>query len=179
VDLQTLTDYWLGELDADQQSRIELHLMSCESCSDRMEKVAELGMALREFARSGGVRTFVSSDYLDTLRAEGLRIREYHQVPGGSVECTVTSADDLLVAHLGADLAEVSRLDAQMVFPEGSLRFSDIPFPPGGSEVVLSEMIPFVRTLPSHTMRLKLISVEASAERVLAEYTFHHTAYGG
>ena len=36
LDLAVLMDYWLGDLDADQEARVEEHILDCPACSERM-----------------------------------------------------------------------------------------------------------------------------------------------
>ena len=59
------------------------------------------------------------------------------------------------------------------------LRLEDVPFHAQRGEIILSECVPHVRTLPSHMMMMKLMCVDDRGERPLAEYTFHHKASSG
>ena len=53
----------------------------------------------------------VSDAFLKRAAEEGLRVREYAPPPGGSVQCTVTAEDDILVGRLAANLSAAKRVD--------------------------------------------------------------------
>jgi len=173
-----LGDYWIAALPETEQNGLEEHLLSCDDCCARLESIAGLAEGIRKLARQGGLIIVISPEFLERLRQENLRVREYRQTPGGSVACTVTSQDDLLIARLAADLRGATRIDLVQSDASGSEldRLTDVPFNPTLGEVILSENVGWVRTLPSHVMKLQMISVEQQGPRVLAEYTFNHTA---
>jgi hypothetical protein len=173
-----LADYWTAALPESEQNTAEEHLLSCDGCTARLESIAGLADGIRKLARQGALSVIISREFLDRRCQENLRVREYNQTPGGSVACTVTAQDDLLIAHLAADLRGATRIDLVQSDSSGREldRLTDIPFNPALGEVILSENVGWVRTLPSQVMKLQMISVEARSQRVLAEYTFNHTA---
>ena len=175
-----LVDYWLAELTPAEEERIEEHLLGCTTCSERLRDLIGLAGGIQTLARSGTVRTIVTSAFLERLALEGLRVREYRVAPGGSVECTVTADDDLVVARLVAELHGVSRVDLAKCDAAGKEkeRLHDIPVSPSAEEVVLLERIDKLRALPAGVDRLKLVAVEEHGERLLGEYTFIHTPSG-
>jgi len=174
----TLADYWSAFLPADEEMGIEEHLLGCSGCSAELEWIVSLAACIRELARMGAMQLVVSAEFLDRLRLEGLRVRQYSLAPEGHVNCTVTAEDDLLVARLSADLAGAKRIDLVQYDASGREmnRLEDVPFNEGRGEIILSERVGYVRTLPSHVMKMKMIAVEDGAERLLANYTFNHTA---
>jgi hypothetical protein len=179
VDAAVLSDYWLAALPPEEEERVEEHLLACDSCARELERIAALSEAIRTVVRQGRVRLVISREFLERLAAEGLRIRAYSPPAGGGVQCTVTAGDDLLVARLSAELAGAPRVDILQCDASGVelRRLTDVPFDARSGEIILSEPIGWVRTLPSHRMRLRLVAVEPGRpERLLAEYTFDHTA---
>ena len=104
LDFSVLIDHWLGDLAPAEEERVEEHLLGCPACSQRLGDLVALTDGVRRLANLGVVRAVVTSAFLERLVDEGLRVREYRLVPGGSVECTVTPSDDLVAARLAADL---------------------------------------------------------------------------
>jgi hypothetical protein len=61
---------------------------------------------------------------------------------------------------------------------EAAERWKDIPFDASSGEIVLLSRMDEVRSLPATTLVLRLLAVSEAEERVLGEYTFHHTPSG-
>lgn len=176
LDWDSLLAYWLGELDADSAARIEEHYLGCATCSRRLEQLASLARGVRAVAGSSGVNMVVTGPFVRRLAEQGLRVREYHVPRNGSVNCTVTADDDVVVARLEAPLDDVTRLDLVTLGSDGEamLRQEDIPFIAASGGVVISNRIDTLRALPATTLRMRLLAVDASGERALGEYTFNH-----
>ncbi len=177
LDFFALVDYWLAELAPADEERVEEHLLGCATCSERLWGLADLAEGIGTLVRKGVVRGVVTSGFLERVAKEGLRVREYRVPPGGSVQCTVTAEDDLLVARLVAELRGVSRVDIAICDAAGreQERLRDVPLSPSTEEVVFLQRIKSVRTLPAYVRCLKLLAVEPERERLLGEYTFIHT----
>lgn len=177
VPLATLLEYWLDELGEAEEEPVELHLLACSSCSAHLQALVDLGAEIRTALRSGALHAAVPGTFVERLAAEGLRLRTYRVPPGDSVYCTVAPEDDLLITCLGAPLADVERIDVVQMGQEGTVleRLSDVPFDSAAGEVVLTSRMERVRALPASTLRYRLIAVAPSGERLLGEYTFHHT----
>ncbi len=177
LDITLLSDYWLGDLAEDQERVVEEHLFSCSSCNAALERFVELTRALSALAASGTLRVTVTESFLDELRRDGLRVREYSSQPGGHVQCTVTPADDFVVARLAADMSACPRIDLAGFDDQGRevLRLPDITPSAGRKEIVMVEPIDALRRLPKSVLVLRLFSVEPDSESVIGEYTFHHT----
>src|SRR5262245_64407568 len=82
-------------------------------------------------------------------------------MPGGSVECTVTSSDDLVAARLAADLRGAEQVDLVKCDAEGreENRLKDITVSASAQEVVLLERIDRVRALPACVQRVRHAAV--------------------
>ena len=177
IDPLVLADYWLAELPPAEESAVEEHVFGCEDCARTLQSLVSLAGAIRTLARQGNLGMVVTRDFLDCLAREGLRLREYAPRAGGSVACTVTAQDDLLISRLAADLSGTERVDLAMCDPSGSerQRLRDIPFRAGLSEVILNFPIGLARRLGPDVLVMKLLAITEQGERVLAQYTFNHT----
>jgi hypothetical protein len=178
LDAATLTDYWLGILAPGEEERVEEHIFDCETCSARLAEVQAMAEAVRALARAGSLMMVVSESFLKHAGGHGLHIRRYDPAAGGSVLCTVTAEDDLLVGGLAANLNAATRLDLSLCDPSGheQFRLVDIPFDTGSGNVLWQQSITFAKAAPTSTMVARLIDVrESGEETLLGEYTFNHT----
>jgi hypothetical protein len=171
-----LLEYWLGELDEARELRIEEHLFACAACSDRLSTIVSMGDAIRGVFVDGWLNIVLPEPFIQRVRAAGLHVREYTLTPGGSVDCTVTPDDDLVVSYLHAPLADAHRLD--LVFEDstsGKSRATDVAFDPAAERLVMVTSTAYLRTLKHSQLRARLVAVEGVQERVLAHYTFNHS----
>lgn len=173
----TLIEYWFGELAPGDEQGIEEHLFDCAHCSERLGELAELGAGISSAFRSGALRAVISAPLLERMKAEGLRLREYRIAPGSSVRCTINADDDAVVGRLEAPLSDVARLDLAVLNERGEVRsrLQDIPFDPVAGEVLFCPSAARLKKLPAHTDVVRLIAVDETGERPLADYTFVHT----
>jgi hypothetical protein len=172
-----LADYWLKELALTDEEHVEEHLFSCAVCSGELQSLVELIEAIRELTRKGIVAVVVSEPFLDRLRSEGLSMRQYAVEPGGGVACTITDKDDLVISRLAADLTGANRVDIASCDADGNERgrIRDIPLTRKRTEVVVSQPTEMLRALGRERIRMRLIAVDETEERVLGEYIFDHT----
>ena len=178
IDATTLMDYWLGALQSTDEEPIEEHLMGCDHCGDRLREVIALAEGLRTLARSGSLVVVISDPFVTRAGVMGQRVRQYAPPPGGSVQCTVSAEDDLLVARLAADLSSAERVDLSWCDDRGVelQRMSDIPVRGDTGTVLCQQSITMAKSSPSNTLIARLVSVDsAGAEHLLGEYAFHHT----
>lgn len=178
IDDAVLADYWLATLPEDEEEAVEEHLLECDRCGKRLREVIALSEGIRNLAREGCLRMIVSDAFLQRAAEEGLRVREYAPPAGGSVQCTVTAEDDILIGRLAANLRGTRRVDLSICDERGAeqLRLRDIPVRSEAASVVYQESITFAKALPTSTMIARLVSVdEAGGEHLLGEYTFNHT----
>jgi hypothetical protein len=175
----TLLEYWLGELDEAREGALDEHLLGCGHCSANLQRLVDIAGEVRAAVRAGAVCTAVTDAFVQRLAAQGLRLREYRAPHNGSVYCTVAPEDDLLITRLDAPLAGVERLDVERLGGEGAVleRLHDVPFDAAAGEVVLTPRMDYVRALPASTVRYRLLAVAPSGERLVGEYSFHHTPY--
>jgi len=178
IDAAVLADYWVAALPTPEEEAVEEHLLGCDRCGARLREVIALAEGVRDLARQGSLRMVVSDAFLQRAAEEGLRVRQYAPPCGGSVECTVTAEDDILVGRLAADLTGAERVDLCICDERGveQLRLPDIPVNRGATSVVYQESITFAKALPTSKMIARLVAFdEAGGEKLLGEYTFNHT----
>jgi len=178
IDAAVLADYWLAALAQAEEEAAEEHLFACDECGARLREVIALAEGVRQLAREGSMRMVVSDAFLQRVREEGLRIREYAPPAGGGVECTVKAEDDLLIARLAANLSGAGRVDLCLCDERGveQVRMADIPVHTGAGSVVYQESITRAKAMPTSRMIARLVAFdEAGGERLLGEYTFNHT----
>jgi hypothetical protein len=173
---QELLAYWLGELDEVHELPLEEHLLACAACSEQLRAIVDLGAAIRRELLRGACGCVLPTPFIRRIKEAGLRVREYTLEPGGSVNCTVTPDDDLVVAYLRAPLRDVHRLD--LVIDDstaGTQRASDVAFDPEADSLAAVTNVSYLRTLGRTRQRVRLVAVEGVDERVIADYTFNHS----
>ena len=180
IEFEALVAYWLGELPTAAEAPIEEHIFGCAYCTRRVEELAALASGIRAVVRNGAVGAVITPPFLEHMRRQGMRIREYRLAPGERVACTIRADDDAVVSRLQAVLAGVARVDAlhSLDLGDGRLqhwRAEDLPFDPGAGEVLALPSAEQLRRLPAHVFRIRLVATDESGERTLGEYTFAHT----
>jgi len=178
IDAAVLADYWLAALAGGEEEAVEEHLLGCDQCGRRLREVIALAEGVRKLARGGSLQMVVSDAFLKRAAEEGLRVREYAPPAGGSVQCTVTAEDDILIGRLAANLSAAKRVDLCICDGLGieQIRLTDIPFNSEAGSVSLQESITYAKAAPSETMIARLVAFDDSGrERLLGEYTFKHT----
>jgi hypothetical protein len=173
----TLVEYWLGELTADAEQRVEEHFLDCTSCSALLEALAALHQGIRAAFEKGAIHAVISVPFLATMKERGMRLREYPVAPDESVHCTITAADHAVIGRLKAPLAGLGRVDLVGMDEAGVLvfRLDDVPFEPARGEVLFCPAAAALKQMPAHTERLRLLAIEKDGERAIADYTFFHT----
>jgi anti-sigma factor RsiW len=178
IEATVLADYWLAALPEAEEETIEEHLFTCDECGARLREVVALAEALRNLTREGSLQIVVSDKFLRRAAEEDLRVRQYAPPRGGSVQCTVTAEDNILIGRLAADLKGAERVDLSICDERGveQSRMRDIPVNPSEGSVIVQESITFAKAAPTSKMILRLLNVdEAGDEKLLGEYTFNHT----
>lgn len=178
IDAAVLADYWLAALADPEEALAEEHLLACDECGGRLREVIALADGVRRLVSEGSLQMVVSDAYLRRAAEQGLHIRQYAPRPGGSVECTVTAEDDILISRLAANLNEAKRVDISFCDELGNeqIRMTDIPVNPAADSVLLQVSMTFAKAAPTHKLIARLVAIdEGGSERLLGEYTFNHT----
>jgi len=180
IPFDALVDYWLDDRPAGDPSDIEEHLFGCAECAAGLEAIAAVGEAVRRLGQEGRLHGGLGPSLLERLEREGRVIRRYRAAAGGHIHCTAGANDHLVVLELAAeDLADVERVDLLHLAADGTLlqRVRQLPVI-GGREVVWASPGDLIRSLPTCDMAVRLLAVEPQGgERLVGEYTLHHTAY--
>lgn len=177
LDAAVLFDYWVGKLGAEEEEAVEEHLFACDACGGRLKEAIALAEGVRKVTREGVLQTVVSEAFVKRAIEDGLRVRQYAVAAGGSVQCTVAAEDDFLIGRMEADLRGVGRVDLSVCDARGVEmgRMEDIPFDGEAGSVLWQYSITRAKAAPSETLVARLVAVEGDGERVIGEYTFHHT----
>jgi hypothetical protein len=179
VPRDTLLAYWLGELDESAEVQLDEHLLGCSMCTGQLQSLVDLGQGICRLVQHGRLRSVVADALPKQLAEAGFRVREYQVPRNGSVHCTIAPDDDVVIARLQAPLADVRRLDLLFVYPEGQgqERVEQVPFNAAAGEVLVMPGNDMLRSLPSCTMRMQLFAADQDTDRLIGEYTFHHTPW--
>ena len=180
IGLDSLLDYWTGDLTGALADAVEEHVFGCEACAERLGEVAALAASVRRLTAAGRFRAVVAPSVVDLLEARGLRIRTYRPRRGETIPCGAAPEDDLLVGRIPVDLRGVARVDVALCDERWSERerLLDVPFDRARSEVVMAERVDDRRVRTAHVLRLRLLSVEAVGERELGTYALAHDPRG-
>jgi len=178
IPFEALIDYWIDDSSPGELPDIEEHLFACAECSAALESIAALGEGVRRLAEQGRLHGGLGPTLLDRLERDGRVIRRYRATAGGHIHCTAGAEDDLIVLALEADFADVEHVDLLHLAEDGTLlqRFPQLPVI-GGHEVVWASPGDVIRAIPTSVMSVRLMAVEGERERLVGEYTLHHTAY--
>lgn len=179
LDYETLIAYWLGELPAPAEADVEAHYFACASCATRLQSLAALGAGIRAAVRDGAVQAVTTPAFLQQLKRQGLRVREYATALGERVACTLRADEDAVAGRVRVPLAGVQRLDALQRFEVGGTvqewRAEDVPFDAEAGEIVILPSAAALRPLPASLLRVRLVAVDEAGERLLGEVVFDHT----
>jgi hypothetical protein len=180
IPLEALLDYWLADPPPADADALERHLLECGECSAALETIVAVAEGIRRLGGEARLRGGASPTVLDRLERDRRVIRRYRAAAGGHIHCTAGKDDDLVTLELSADLAGIERVDLEYCAEDGTPveRATDLPVAHGRT-VVWVEPGDAIRALPTSIIRVRLLAVEAGAERQVAEYTLHHTAYRG
>ena len=173
-----LMDHWLALLPPGAENAVEEHLLECDACGDRLREMIALADGLQALARSGALQVVVGDRLVEHAEATGRRVRQYAPPQGESVQCTVSADDDLLVARLAVRVSTAGRVDLSWCDHRGveQQRMIDIPVRKDAGSVVCQQAITWAKAAPSGSMTARLLAVDDRGdERLLGEYTFHHT----
>jgi hypothetical protein len=178
IDAAALADYWIGLMAGPEEEALEEHLFECDHCGHQLRQVIALTDGIRKLALEGSLRMVVSDVFLQRAAESGLAIREYRVPSGGSVECTVTAEDDILIGRVAVNLSRAQRVDLCICNQNGveQMRLPDIPVHLGRTTIAFQESITLMKSAPSLTMVMRLVGFDnEGSEQVLGEYTFNHT----
>jgi hypothetical protein len=165
----TLVAYWLGELSAEEEQRVEEHLFSCDACQHAS---ADVGTMVRRLEQL--VPTVMTRPVLEQL-GRRFDVRVGDVPPGGQTTIHWPRPGSLHVHRLIADLTGVERLDLALFLPDGTAVGDpqSVPFDPASGEVLVSCQSHFSQLFPSEFL-IRLFRVEGESSAPIAEYKLRH-----
>jgi hypothetical protein len=175
IAIEQLVASALGELPADADAEVEVHVLSCGRCASLYAAFLRLGPAIADLVRGAGTVMPVTRALVERLDAEGLISRRYELRAGAVVPCAVGPTDIYSLTTYHVELAGVTRVD----LIRGGQRVPDVPFDADAGRVYMLTRSDALRALPSMRLALRLVAVDAAGERTLGEYALDHTAGGG
>ena len=171
-----VVDYWAGDLTGAEEDRIEEHVFSCADCAREVAAAEALARGIAAVAREGRLRTVVSDAILNRLAADGVRVRMYTLDGSGIVPCAVWADDEVVVARILADFAEVDSVTIVTRQASGDeiSRLSDVAVRPGQREILNAFSAAHLRKLPATRVKVTVTTQMGRGERTIAEYTLEH-----
>ncbi len=171
-----MVDYWANDLSPSDEARIEDHAFACAACARELAVVDALGGGIADVARSGRLNSVVTDALLNRLAADGVGIRSYTLEGEAVVPCAVWAGDDLVVARIRADFADVHAVTIVTRQASGGEigRLSDVAVRTGQREILNAFSAAHLRTLPTTRVQITVTTQAGDGERTLAEYTLEH-----
>ena len=171
-----VVDYWAGDLTRAEEDRIEEHVFSCADCAREVAAAEALARNIATVVREGRLHSVVSDTILNRLAADGVRVRTYTLDGSGVVPCAVWADDDLVVARIRADFAEVDSVTIVTRQASGDeiSRLSDVALRPGQREILNAFSAAHLRKLPATRVQVTVTTPIGRGERTIAEYTLEH-----
>jgi hypothetical protein len=169
IPFETLVDLWSGDL-SDSES-VEEHIFACDDCAAASAQLDRLIGSLLHL-----VPPVLTRSLRDRLEAGGLKILEMGFDAGARGEAYFAADLDLLVFALRAELANVQRVDLDVL--DGStgqvhFAFTHVPFDASRGEVLVACQQHF-RDYPGGDPEFRIYAVEAGARRQVGSYVIKH-----
>jgi hypothetical protein len=171
-----VVDYWAGDLTRAEEARIEEHVFTCADCARELAAAEALARGIAAVAREGRLHSVVTDAILNRLAADGVRVRMYTLEGTGIIPCSVWADDDLVVARIRADFAEVESVTIVTRQASGDeiSRLSDVAVRPGQREILNAFSAARLRKLPPTRVRVTVTAQIGTGERTISEYTLEH-----
>ena len=171
-----VVDYWAGDLAPAEEDRIEAHVFTCVECARELAAAEALARHIRSVAREGRLIAAVTDSILNRLAADGVRIRTFTLESDDVVPCAVWADDDLVVARIRADLADVDSLTivTRQASGEEIGRLSDVAVRPGQREILNAFSAAHLRKLPQTLVHITVTARTDRGESTIAKYTLEH-----
>ena len=176
IGLADVVDYWAGDLTRADEDRIEEHVFACADCARELAAAEALARGIAAVAREGRLHSVVTDAILNRLAADGVRVRMYTLEGPGIVPCAVWADDDLVVARIRADFADVDSVTVVTRLASGDeiSRLSDVAVRPGQREILNAFSAAHLRKLPATRVRVTVTAQIGGGERTIAEYSLEH-----
>ncbi len=178
-----LTDWWAGDLAPAVADALEDHLLGCEDCSRRAERLRDLAHSIAALARSGLLAGPATPGIVRRLEHDGLRVHRYTIGPGEVVPCSVWPDDQVMAAVLDvrAVLGEAgTRFDLlARAGDEPAIRVDDVPLDRATGTLTWLSAAARERQRPVTRVSFQVLRVSGQRASVAAEYGLAHEPWTG
>jgi hypothetical protein len=171
-----VVDYWAGDLAPAEEGRIEEHVFACADCARELAAAEALARDIKSVAREGRLQSVVTDSILNRLAADGVRIRTFTLEGEDVVPCAVWADDDLVVARIRANLADVDSVTivTRQASGEEIGRLADVAVRPGQQEILNAFSAAHLRKLPQTRVHITVTAQTEKGEGTIARYTLEH-----
>ena len=171
IGFSDVVDYWAGDLTQAEEDRIEEHVFTCADCARELATAEALARSITAVAREGRLHSVVTDAILNRLAADGVRVRTYTLEGAGIVPCAVWADDDLVVARIRADFAEVDAVTIVTRQASGDeiSRLSDVAVRPGQREILNAFSAAHLRKLPPTRVHVTVTAQIGTGERTISD----------
>ena len=171
-----IVDYWAGDLAPAEENRIEEHVFTCAECARELAAAEALARDIKRVAREGRLISVVTDSILNRLAADGVRIRTFTLEGEDAVPCAVWADDDLIVARIRADLADVDSVTivTRQASGEEIGRLAEVAVRPGQREILNAFSASHLRKLPQTRVHITVTAQAGAGEDTIARYTLEH-----
>jgi hypothetical protein len=178
-----LADWWAGELEPSRSEGLEEHLLACEPCARRGERVGDLVRGIEAVARSGAVGGVATPGLLSRLERDGVRVHRYRIAPGQIVPCSVWPEDDVMAVVLDVRALAgegAHRFDLLTVLGgEPATRAADVPLDRATGTLTWLTPASAERQRPAMRVSFQVVRVAGPDESVASEYGLAHEPWTG
>lgn len=183
VSWDDVADWWAGDLAPPRAEALEEHLLACDACSRRAERMGDLARGIAALARSGAVTGPATSGLVDRLERDGVRVHRYRIGPGQVVPCSVWPQDEVMATVLdvrGVMGEQVSRFDLLARFgDEAVVRAEDVPLDARTGTLTWLTPAAADRRRPVMRISFQVVRVAGDEESVVGEYALAHEPWTG
>lgn len=178
-----VTDWWAGDLAPPRAEAVEEHLLECDVCSRRAERIRDLARGVAALARSGAMAGPATSGLVDRLERDGVRVHRYRIGPGQVVPCSVWPEDEVMATVLdvrGVMGERGSRFDLLARFgDEPLIRAEDVPLDAATGTLTWLSHAAAERPRPATRVSFQVVRVAGDGESVVGEYELAHEPWTG
>lgn len=183
VTWEEVADWWAGDLAPPRADALEEHLLECDACSRRAERMGDLARGIASLPRSGVVAGPATPGLLGRLERDGLRVHRYRIGPGQVVPCSVWPEDQVMavVLDVRAYMGEqANRFDlVARVGDDPAIREEDVPLDPATGSLTWLSPAALDRRRPATRVSFQVIRVSGHEESVAGEYELAHEPWSG
>jgi hypothetical protein len=159
------------------------HLLKCDACSRRAERMGHLAREVAALARSGAVAGPGTPGLVARLERDGVRVHRYRIGPGRVVPCSVWPEDHVMatVLDVRALIGEQgNRFDLLARFgDEAVIRAEDVPLDRATGTLTWLTPAAVDRRRPVTLVSFQVIRVAGDGESVAGEYALAHETWTG